>query len=179
MTKTLSAIHGKISHVFGPILQLWGIMKEEKKASLQKMSENNDDCSPVLSVPFLFEQSILLLGQVFNTTSYFQRKNVLKTHIDGKFKVKEILIEQPDCLNYTSNQFLLGECFENEFSENVNAKKKVQDTFHWLTKAESKNKLCYQTHSCKHQTQITFSGLAYYQQQPLQGCPLQRRPRCR
>ena len=46
-------------------------MEEEKEAAVQGLSENIEDCCPVLAVSFLFEQSILLLGQIFNTTSYF------------------------------------------------------------------------------------------------------------
>ena len=64
----------------------------ESKAVLQELNENNEDCSPLLAVSSLFEQSILLLDQVFNTTSYFRRKNVQETLIDDKSKVKEILV---------------------------------------------------------------------------------------
>lgn len=40
-----------------------GIMEEEKEAVFQELSENNGDCSPVLVVSSLFEQSILLSAQ--------------------------------------------------------------------------------------------------------------------
>ena len=93
-------------HVFDSLLQLWGIMEEEKEVALQELSESNGDCSPVLAVSSSFEQSILLLVQVFNTTLHFRRKNVHETLIDGKSKVNDILREQSDCLNDASNQFL-------------------------------------------------------------------------
>ena len=86
--EALKGIHNKVSHVFGLLLRLCGIMEEEKEAVFQELCENNGDCSPVLAVSSLFEQSVLLLGQFFNTTSYFRRKNVLETLIDNKSKVK-------------------------------------------------------------------------------------------
>ena len=83
-------------------------MEEEKKTAFQEVSENNGDFSLVLAVSSLFEQSVVLLGQFFNATSYFQKKNVVEILIDGKSKRKEILREQSDCLNDPNNQFLLG-----------------------------------------------------------------------
>ena len=41
-----------------------------------------------MEVSTLLEQSILLLPQVFHATSYFKRKSILDTLIDGKSKVK-------------------------------------------------------------------------------------------
>ena len=105
-------------------------MEEEKEAVFQELSENNGDCSPVLVVSSFFEQSILLSGQVFNTTSYCRRKNVFETLIDGKPKVKEILREQSECINDANNQFLFVEYFKNEFSKSDNAKQKSKAPFY-------------------------------------------------
>lgn len=49
-----------------------------------------------MEVATLFEQSNLLLPQAFNATSYFRKKSIPDTLIDGKSKSKEILNEQPD-----------------------------------------------------------------------------------
>ena len=149
-------IHDKVSHVFDPLSRLWGIMQEEKEAAIQELSENNGDCSPMLAVSSLFEQSILLLGKAFITTSYFRRKNVFEILIDGKSKVKEILREQSDSLNDASNQFLFGEHFENEFSKSVNAKQKSKAQFTSLQKQKAKTSCC-QAHYCKHQVHIQLS----------------------
>ena len=43
----------------------------------------------------------MLIGQVFSTTSYYKKKNVLETLIDGKSKVKEILKKQSNSMNAT------------------------------------------------------------------------------
>lgn len=49
-----------------------------------------------MEVATLFEQSNLLLPQAFNATSYFRKKSIPDTLIDGKSKSKEILNEQSD-----------------------------------------------------------------------------------
>ena len=46
------------------------------------------------NVPFFFDQTILLIGQVFNSLTYHRRKDVLPTLIDNKARVKEIMKEQ-------------------------------------------------------------------------------------
>lgn len=46
-----------------------------------------------MEVATLFEQSNLLLPQAFNATSYFRKKSIPDTLIDGKSKSKEILNE--------------------------------------------------------------------------------------
>lgn len=79
--------------MFGLLLQ-FGVIEEKKEASLQQLSENNRDFSPVLALFFFFEQFTLLVCRVFNTTSSLRRKNVLEDLTDDKSKVKEILREQ-------------------------------------------------------------------------------------
>lgn len=49
-----------------------------------------------MEVATLFEQFNLLLPQAFNATSYFRKKSIPDTFIDGKSKSKEILNEQSD-----------------------------------------------------------------------------------
>ena len=51
--KTIKDIH-EVIHVFGPLLQLWDIMEEEKEAAFQELSENNGDCSPSISRVFSY-----------------------------------------------------------------------------------------------------------------------------
>ena len=67
--EAVKGIHDKVSHLYGALLGLRGIIEEEEKAALQDFCENNGVSSPVLTVSSLSELSILLLGQVFNTTS--------------------------------------------------------------------------------------------------------------
>ena len=156
-------------------------MEEEKEAEFQELSGNNGDCSPVLVVSSLFEQSILLSGQVFNTTSYIRRKSVFETLIDGKPKVKEILREQSECINDANNQFLFVEYFKNEFSKSDNTKQKSKALFTRLKKQRAN--ASYVTKPMTVNTKPTyyynFPDLTYHQQQPFQGNSLQRRSRGR
>ena len=161
--KDLKGIHDKVSHVFGPLLRLWGIIEERKEAALQKFSQNNENCSPVLAVSFLFEQSIPLLGQAFNTTSYFRRENFLETLIDDKSKVKEILREQSDCLNDPSSQFLFGEHFENEFSKSVDVKQKPKSLFTGLQKQRAKTNHVTKPMTVNTRPTYNFPSLTYHQ----------------
>ena len=136
-------------HVFGPFLRLWDITEEEKEAALQELSENNETASKCS----LFEQSFLLLVHVFSTTSYFRRTNILKSLIDSKSKVNEILREQSEFLNDARNQFLFGGHFENEFSKSDNANPKTRH-FSLACKSTAKNKSIFQCGSKNKSTGI-------------------------
>ena len=54
------------------------------KAALLELDENNGDSSPIFDIASLFHLFRLLRGQVFSTSSYPRRKNILKTLTDGK-----------------------------------------------------------------------------------------------
>ena len=62
----------------------------------------------------LFEQTILLVGQVFNSLAYQRRLNVLNTLIDNNVKVKEMLKEPMLNLHAKDNDYLFGEKFEEQ-----------------------------------------------------------------
>ena len=69
-----------------------------------------------MQISSLFNQIIFLLGQNF----------IITTLIDGKSKVKEMLKDKSNNLNYFSNKYLFN---ENEFSKSVTAKQKSQSLF--------------------------------------------------
>ena len=62
----------------------------------------------------LFEQTILLVGQVFNSLAYQRRLNVLNTLIDNNVKVKEMLKEPMLNLHAIDNDYLFREKFEEQ-----------------------------------------------------------------
>ena len=174
--ETLKCLQDKFGNVLGPLLRLWNIMEEEKEALINELGDE-EDSSPVIAISALFEQSILLLGQAFNSTSYFRRKNILETLIDGKTKVKEILRDQSDLMNDPNNRYLFGEHFENEFSKNITAKQKSKALFTGL-----KPKSGYVTKAFPTNTNTLFHTkfpINYTQQRPFRGSPLQHRPRGR
>lgn len=95
-------------------------MGEEKKLALEKLGVQNQDShnttSNMMQISSLFNQIIFLLGQKF----------IITTLIDGKSKVKEMLKDKSNNLNYFSNKYLFN---ENEFSKSVTAKQKSQSLF--------------------------------------------------
>ena len=115
-------------------------MEEEKQIAMEDIDSQNGDTIPLMEVSTLFEQSILLLAQAFNATSYFRRKSILDTLFNVKSKVKEILKEQSDLLNDFSNQCLFGSCSENEFYKSVSAKQRSKSLFIELRRSSASSK---------------------------------------
>ena len=66
------------------MLRLWQIGDERKQSELLESDENNRDFPSILEISSLFGQSILIIGQVFNTAHPIKEKNILKTAIDEK-----------------------------------------------------------------------------------------------
>ena len=60
-------------------------------------------------IQMVIKQTILLVGQVFNSVAYKRRLNVLNTLIDDNVKVKEILKEPMLNLDAIDNDYLFGE----------------------------------------------------------------------
>ena len=77
----------------------------------------------------LFEQAILLVGQVFTSAAYQRCLNVLNTLIDNNVKVKEILKEPMLNLDAIGNEYLFGEKFEEQLSKTTTAKQKSKSIF--------------------------------------------------
>ena len=136
---SLKSIQDRIGHVFGPLLQLWAIMDEEKEAALEDLKARGEDTSHLKQISALFEQSISFLCQAFNSTSYHRRKSILETLIDGKTKVRDILKEQSQLLNNVDNKYLFGPHFESEFTKAVTAKQKSKPLFTGLKKNSNYN----------------------------------------
>ena len=78
-----------------------------KKVLTKKIGPDSlalSSCS--MEIATLFEQSILLISQVFNAITYHRRLNILNTLIDNSIKVKGILKEPSLDLNYIENPHL-------------------------------------------------------------------------
>ena len=85
--ESLKSIQDRIGYVFGPLLQLWAIMDEEKEEALEDLKARGEDTSHLKQISALFEQSVSFLCLAFNSASYQRRKSILETLIDGKTKV--------------------------------------------------------------------------------------------
>ena len=108
--KILKGIQEKIVSVLAPLTQLWSFMEEEREL-ISPDDEASDGHQEIAS---LFEQTILLVGQAFNSVAYQRRLNVLNTLIDNSVNVKEILKEPMLNLDTIDNDYLFGEKFEEQ-----------------------------------------------------------------
>ena len=109
--KILKVMQEKIVSVLAPITKLWSFMEEERELIVPD-DEAADDHQEIAS---LFEQTILLVGQVFNF-------NVQNTSIENNVKVKEILKEPMLNVDAIDNDYLFGEKCEEQLSKITTAK---------------------------------------------------------
>ena len=82
--KILKGIQEKIVSVMAPLTKLWSFIEEEREL-ISSDDEASDGHQEIAS---LFEQTILLVGHVFNSVVYQRRLNVLNTLIENNVKVK-------------------------------------------------------------------------------------------
>ena len=82
-----------------------------------------------MEIATLFEQSILLISQVFNPITYHRRLNILNTLIDNSIKVKEILKEPNLDLDDMENPYLFWEKCEWKLLKIRSAKQKSESIF--------------------------------------------------
>ena len=106
--KALKGTQDKVALILGPLTRLWSIMEAEREA----LPDDDEAISGHMEIATLFEQSILLISQAFNATTYHRRLNILNTLIDNSIKVKEILKERSLDLDDMENPYLFGEKFE-------------------------------------------------------------------
>jgi len=94
--RALKFVQEKLLKILGPFSQLWVVMDDEKDQSPD--DEHVEQCSRS------FDQSIMLIAQVFNSLSHHRRDNILTALMDSPVKVKEILNNQTKILDSPTNQ---------------------------------------------------------------------------
>ena len=78
--KTLKGTQEKVALILGQLSRLWNIMETE----WETLPDNGDEAiSGQMEIATLFEQSIILVGQVFNVITYHRWLNILDTLIDN------------------------------------------------------------------------------------------------
>ena len=100
--------------------------------------------SGVIVISRLFDQAVLLIGQVYNFIGYQRRLNILSTLIDINTKVKEILTEESLKLDDVDNEYLYGDSFEEKLIKITSAKQKLKSLF---TGFQKKPKFAYSSTS--------------------------------
>ena len=99
---------------------------EEERELIAPDDEAADGHQEIAS---LFEHTVLLVGQVFNSVAYQRRLNVINTLIENNVKVKEILKEPVLNLDAIDNDYLFGETFEVQLSKTTTEKQKSKSIF--------------------------------------------------
>ena len=88
--------------VLAPVSRLWSIIEEVRNISGKENNERMKECVT------LFEQSVLLIGQVFNTLAYQRRRNALSTLIENNVRIKQIFKEPSLNMDDVDNNYLFG-----------------------------------------------------------------------
>lgn len=160
--KSLKAVQEKILHILGPLSRLWVIMENEKISS----ASSDEEFQELTMVSNLFEQTMLLVGQTFQSITYYRRHNILSTLIDNPSKVKEILKNADATLDGADNIYLFGDKFEEKLLKDTNAKQKSKLLFSGLQRSKSSNNT----------SGTSYSGNPSYTSynQPFRGSPLPR-----
>ena len=103
--------------------------------------ENDDKAAAGHSdIAFLYEQTILLVGQAFNLLAYQREVNILSILIDNNMRIKEILKEQTLEMDSIDNMYLFRDKFEEKLFKVVPAKQKSKfllTSLHWQKKQSS------------------------------------------
>ena len=110
-------------------------MENEKISS----ASSDEEFQELTMVSNLFEQTMLLVGQAFQSITYYRRHNILSTLIDNPSKVKEILKNADATLDGADNIYLFGDKFEVKLLKDTNAKQKSKLLFSGLQRSKSSN----------------------------------------
>ena len=133
-----------------PLSKLGSTMELERNAIPEE--ELNEGHREVAN---LFEQTVLLTAQTYNSLPYQHRMNVLSTLMPNSTKVKEILKDQSLELDGIKNKYLFGENFKEKLSKITTAKQKSKTIFTGLQKSlSSTSKIYHKSYSY----QITPKG---------------------
>ena len=106
------------------------IMEEERELIPAEQVEG----SGVIMISRIFDQAVLLVGQVYNLVVYQRRLNILSALIDNKTKVKEILKEESLKLDDVDNSYLFRDHLQEKFVKITSALQKLKSLFTGLQK---------------------------------------------
>lgn len=129
----MGSIHEKIGQVFGPLSSIWEFVESERntlKSTSSEISEGVDENASMNAANTfctLMEMAVTLLGQAFNSVSYYRRRNVLMTLMKEKKKVKETLIENGQAFKNNHSNKLFGPDFDERVGQHLKLIKKSKE----------------------------------------------------
>ena len=120
----MSNLQQRIAFVYGPLTKIWTGMEAEKESYIADEAEIN----PLLEIPKLFHQVILLLEQAMNSCSYIRRFNVLISFIGDKKRVESMLKDNATTFLDAENM-LFGPKYEELVAKSLSSKNRSKELF--------------------------------------------------
>lgn len=120
----LEKIQDKVVQVMGPLARVWYAV-EATTTDSQPLSA--EELSKAI------EQSVLILGQAFNSVTYYRRLNVLSAIMPESKKAKTKLKDESKMLEL-SDVNLFGSKFQQKIIETAKAKKKSKEAYNISSK---------------------------------------------
>ena len=137
--QTLQNLQHQLSLILGPLSKVWNMIEIEKDLVLDSSEVSPEEESQVKGMCGLFEQTVTLVAQAFNTTAYYRRTNILSSVIQDQKRVKELLNEMADSFE-TEQEWLFGEKFEEHVSKTATSKQKSKVLFTGLQGSSSSSR---------------------------------------
>ena len=145
LDKAFGSVQDKVLNIFGPLSQVWEFLEIQKDHAIEQTSnmpeeeftqEVVDMLRSAKDCARLMDMTVTMLGQAFNTISYYRRRNALSSILKGdKTKVKNMMKENKEILQEDTSNRLFGEKFDEKMVEFVKLKKKSKEfLLSWTTK---------------------------------------------
>ena len=128
--KVFKKIQQKVLTVMGPLGKVWLTLENAMSTKRQKVEITLEDLKEYT------EQTVILIGQVYNSMSYQRRLNALSTMMK-EAKAKEVLKDKSDM--FTSNDELFGEKFKDDWTKTMKSKKKYKELLNQNKPSYAKN----------------------------------------
>ena len=129
----LSSIQQRVSFIFGPLSRLWAAMEEEKRMILQSEADEATK-ENIKAMSQLFDQTIMLTGQAFNSCSYWRRHNILMELMNDRKRVECVLKDMAESFQSTET-LLFGSKYEDTVGRHLSSKTKQKELYGTLKKA--------------------------------------------
>lgn len=133
-------IQQRISFTMGPLCRLWSLMEGEKTSLSSSPDVDQNQLESINMMSQLFDQTILLLGQAYNSCSYLRMFNVLMSFIPDKKKVESMLKEMSSSFvpSEKTEPALFGPKYEDMVSKFLSSKNKSKELFTSFKKNSSR-----------------------------------------
>ena len=130
----LSSIQQRVSFILGPLSRLWAAMEEEKHLILQSEADEATK-ENIKAMSQLFDQTIMLTGQAFNSCSYWRRHNILMELMNDRRRVECVLKDMAESFQSTET-LLFGSKYEDTVGKHLSSKTKQKELVTYIKKKQ-------------------------------------------